>query len=73
MPILEYACHACGRHFDKLIRNVSAPLEITCPSCGASDVQRLMSAFAVSGTERRNASAMNFNMPSAASKKSAFS
>ncbi|MBI4235807.1 MAG: zinc ribbon domain-containing protein [Chloroflexi bacterium] len=71
MPILEYACHACGSHFDKLVRSVSAPTSVVCPSCGAMDVERLLSAFAVAGAERRSAPSINF--PGAAARRSAFS
>lgn len=72
MPILEYACHACGRHFDKLIRNISAPVETACPACGGTDVQRLMSTFAVSGASRGSGS-FDFSMPTSMPKKNAFS
>jgi putative FmdB family regulatory protein len=45
MPIYEYACQACGQHFDKLFLSLSrVPAEMACPACGSTAVQRLISA-----------------------------
>lgn len=55
MPILEYACESCGNRFDKLVRGMSAPTpEVDCPSCGASDAQKQMSTFGVTGVWQNN-------------------
>jgi putative FmdB family regulatory protein len=47
MPIYEYACMECEEHFDELVR--SETQAVACPSCGAADVLKQMSAFAVHG------------------------
>ena len=47
MPIYEYACMECEKHFDELVR--SEGQVVTCPSCGAANVLRQLSAFAVHG------------------------
>ena len=47
MPIYEYACMECEDHFDELVR--SDDQVITCPACGASNVLKQISAFAVHG------------------------
>lgn len=47
MPIYEYRCDECGEKFDKLIRSVNQPPEISCPHCQSRQVQRLISAPAV--------------------------
>ncbi|RDI73461.1 putative regulatory protein, FmdB family [Gaiella occulta] len=47
MPIYEYACMKCEEHFDELVRN--AEQVVICPSCGAADVLKQISAFAVHG------------------------
>ena len=47
MPIYEYACMECEDHFDELVR--SNEQVITCPACGASNVLKQISAFAVHG------------------------
>jgi putative FmdB family regulatory protein len=40
MPIYEYACNACGHQFEALVRRGDEP---ACPSCGANDLDRLLS------------------------------
>jgi hypothetical protein len=33
MPICEYACQACGQHFDRLFLSLSrVPAEMACPA-----------------------------------------
>jgi putative FmdB family regulatory protein len=48
MPIYEYACMECEEHFDELVRRDDQI--VACPSCGAADVLKQVSAFAVHGT-----------------------
>ena len=50
MPILEYACKACGRRFEflKLPATTTAP---ACPDCQSNDLERLLSGFAVNSPE----------------------
>jgi putative FmdB family regulatory protein len=50
MPILEYACKACGRQFEflKLPATTTAPV---CPDCQSGDLERLLSGFAVNTPE----------------------
>ncbi len=47
MPIYEYACMECEQHFDELVRNDEQV--VSCPSCGAGDVLKQLSSFAVHG------------------------
>jgi putative FmdB family regulatory protein len=47
MPIYEYLCKKCGEKSEYLIR--SSDQEPHC-SCGSSQLERLMSTFAVSET-----------------------
>ena len=53
MPIYEYVCRACGHEFELLVLPAS-PLPV-CPSCNAPDLERLLSAFAVSSEGIRDA------------------
>lgn len=46
MPLYEYACEACGRHFE-LIRKFSDPPVETCFSCGGGPVRKLLSSPAI--------------------------
>lgn len=43
MPLYEYRCPDCGETFEKIVRMGSddAP---RCPSCGAANAKRLVSA-----------------------------
>ena len=45
MPLFEYRCTACDSQFELLIRGTSVP---TCPSCGATTLEKMLSMFAVS-------------------------
>jgi putative FmdB family regulatory protein len=47
MPIYEYACAACGREFEALVRNGSQP---ACPQCQSHHLNKKLSVFAAHGT-----------------------
>lgn len=53
MPLYEYRCRACGDVCELLIRGNAEPV---CPACGSTDLEKLLSLFAVSseGTEWRS-------------------
>jgi putative FmdB family regulatory protein len=53
MPIFEYECLKCEQQFEHLER-ASSP-KAACPSCGADQVQRLVSLCAVSSESSRAA------------------
>lgn len=46
MPLYEYRCTLCERPFERYARTFHDQPD--CPSCGATDVTRLLSTFAVS-------------------------
>lgn len=46
MPLYEYRCDACGHRFEKIQKFSDAPIEV-CPSCGAQQVQKLLSSPAI--------------------------
>jgi putative FmdB family regulatory protein len=50
MPLYDYACQKCGQEFELLIRTGDTP---TCASCGSTELERLLSAFAVSSEHTR--------------------
>ena len=52
MPIYEYKCRACGHQFEALVRVSSTP---DCPACQSQDLERILSAPAVTSPERTKA------------------
>jgi putative FmdB family regulatory protein len=54
MPIFEYHCTSCDHQFELIVRGSAEPT--TCPSCGATSVEKVISMFAVSSpkTIKRN-------------------
>lgn len=49
MPLYEFRCEGCGEEFEELVSS-SEVGEVTCPSCGAEEVRRLQSGFAIAGS-----------------------
>ena len=45
MPIYEYVCSDCGKHFEEMHGMNETP-KISCESCDGKNVQRVMSAGA---------------------------
>jgi putative FmdB family regulatory protein len=54
VPLYEYSCHGCGATFEALVRppDTTAP---ACPSCRSTEVERLISLFAVDSESTRKA------------------
>ena len=50
MPMFEYACRGCGRHFEAF---VTASREAACPGCRGADLQKLLSSPGMVGTGGR--------------------
>ncbi len=44
MPIFEYDCRDCGRHFEVLVRGHE---ETHCPACSGHNLAKALSTFAV--------------------------
>lgn len=45
MPIFEYACKACGKQFETLVRPQDAAP--ACPACKSADLEKLISSPAI--------------------------
>lgn len=55
MPLYDYACRQCGREFEVLVRAGDSSA-LCCPDCQATNIERLLSNFAVSSDATRKAS-----------------
>jgi putative FmdB family regulatory protein len=53
MPLYEYTCRKCSKRFETLVFGKEKP---SCPKCHGHDLEKLFSAFAVSGAERKSES-----------------
>jgi len=49
MPIYEYHCPKCGELFERFVRSFSTQQAATCPRCGSTEVEKLVSTFAGGG------------------------
>jgi len=50
MPLFEYACRGCGRHFEAF---VTAERAAACPECEGTDLQKLLSSPGMVGSRGR--------------------
>jgi putative FmdB family regulatory protein len=53
MPIYEYECHGCGKRFERIVNRST---ELSCPSCSSTNLEKLLSTFAVGSTGPRTSS-----------------
>jgi len=51
VPIYEYCCVKCGYTFEKIVL-IAAP--ISCPECGSTKVEQMVSAPAIHNTSAKN-------------------
>jgi len=67
MPIYEYVCQDCDEKYEKLVRSLSAKVELTCPECGSHDAEKALSVFGAVGSDSTSsASAGGFGSSAAA-------
>ena len=49
MPMYDYKCRSCSQLFEELVFTSSMrDINITCPHCGAKNIERQLSAPAIS-------------------------
>jgi putative FmdB family regulatory protein len=54
MPLYEYDCRDCGTHAEVLVRGHEEP---HCPACAGTNLERVLSTFAVTTGGRETSSA----------------
>ena len=52
MPIYEFACHRCRSIFQFFARRVGDRKVPACPKCGRTNMERVLSRFAVAGSSK---------------------
>jgi len=52
MPIYEFACHKCRSIFQFFARRIGDPKVPKCPKCGGSEMERVLSRFAVARSSK---------------------
>ncbi len=65
MPLFEYRCRGCGHELEALVRpqDTEAP---RCPACQSTELEKLLTTFAVSSAEKTQAAAQKINAQRAA-------
>jgi putative FmdB family regulatory protein len=48
MPIYEYLCKDCGRHFEKIVPRYDSQAD--CAHCHSANIEKQLSVFAVAGS-----------------------
>ena len=51
MPLFEFRCKSCGKRFTALVGMIANSAQSACPSCGGSDLAKLVSRFATARSE----------------------
>jgi putative FmdB family regulatory protein len=52
VPLFDFRCKSCGNEFETLVRSGETP---RCSACGATDLEKQLTTFALSTDERRAA------------------
>jgi putative FmdB family regulatory protein len=63
MPLYEYRCPSCDERTEVLQPMGAGPEDLTCPSCGGSDLARELSTFAAHGAAAREAESGGCGLP----------
>lgn len=53
MPVYEYSCTKCGELFELFVRHASDTT--TCPKCGSTETERLISATNIGSASQSGA------------------
>ncbi len=48
MPIFAYQCHSCSHQFDLLVHSSTI---LACPECQGQNLKKILTGFAMGGTD----------------------
>lgn len=66
MPLFDFRCRSCAHEFEVLVRPASYGDPVpACPACGGTELERLLSTFAMSSREKTQAAAATKNKKAA--------
>ena len=54
MPIFEYLCPDCNRIYSFLVKSIASAKQPVCPTCGATNLRKRISKFAIAGAPRKS-------------------
>ncbi len=63
MPVYEYKCLECGKHFDALRKMDDMDLKILCPDCGSDETKRQLSVFGVGSSQKSSGNSHKTSPP----------
>mgnify|MGYP002642301466 CR=1 FL=1 len=66
MPIFEYLCPDCNRVYNFLVKSLASAKQPVCPKCGAGDLRKMVSKFAVGSGHRPASPSADEDGPSSA-------
>jgi len=52
MPIYEFICKKCNKKFETLVK-IGKEKEVSCPNCGSSNLEKLLSSFGIGGESNK--------------------
>ncbi len=52
MPIYEFTCKKCKKHFECLV-SIGKEKNVSCDLCGSKDIQKVFSSFGIGGGGNR--------------------
>lgn len=55
MPIYEFKCKKCGKHFERIVFKPLNEVEVICPNCESKEIEKQISAPGSVGVSEKSA------------------
>lgn len=56
MPIYEFKCNKCGKHFEKIVFKPLNEVEVFCPNCESKEIEKQISVPGSVGASEKSTS-----------------